>query len=131
MPKSTAEKNATMYVCPLLAGLRRGEAEHGDPPKVNLQGLIAQEGPRPTLTNAERQVMALMAQGLTNASIADELFVSTNTIKTHVRSIFHKLGVNCRSLAVTYSVAAGLIDITPIVDHLRKSPVGMVREQDG
>jgi DNA-binding CsgD family transcriptional regulator/tetratricopeptide (TPR) repeat protein len=48
------------------------------------------------LTPAERRVALLIADGHTNRSAADELFISTNTIATHVRSIFRKLDVKSR-----------------------------------
>jgi DNA-binding CsgD family transcriptional regulator len=45
------------------------------------------------LTDREREVLALMAQGLTNAALAKELFVSLKTIEGYVRSVFTKLGL--------------------------------------
>lgn len=44
-----------------------------------------------TLSNREREVLALMARGLTNAGLAEELFVSLKTVEGYVRSIFMKL----------------------------------------
>jgi LuxR family maltose regulon positive regulatory protein len=64
---------------------------------------------RPRLTRAEKTVMALLAEGKTNRAIARELFISVNTVKTHVRSIFQKLGVGTRSSAVRRALEAGLI----------------------
>ncbi len=46
-----------------------------------------------TLSDRERQVLQLMAQGLANQAISDRLYLSTKTIETHVRSIFIKLGL--------------------------------------
>lgn len=51
------------------------------------------------LTLREREVLALIALGLTNAEIGDELFVSTDTVKTHVRRLYRKLGVRNRTEA--------------------------------
>ncbi|MEV1206202.1 response regulator transcription factor [Microbispora rosea] len=45
------------------------------------------------LTDREREVLALMAQGLTNAALAKELFVSPKTVEGYVRSVFTKLGL--------------------------------------
>ena len=52
------------------------------------------------LSGRERQVLALMAQGLTNQQIADELYVTINTVKKHGLSIYTKLEVNSRAAAV-------------------------------
>jgi DNA-binding CsgD family transcriptional regulator len=49
------------------------------------------------LTETERRLAALVAQGLTNRQVASVLFVSENTVQTHVRHIFQKLGVRSRT----------------------------------
>lgn len=76
-------------------------------------------GPRPEvapakaafgLTRAEAAVLALLVQGLTNKAIAERLYVSVNTVKTHMRNIYRKLGVSSRAGAVKLTVeAAGLL----------------------
>jgi LuxR family maltose regulon positive regulatory protein len=48
------------------------------------------------LTIREREVVRLLAAGLSNRAIAEELVVSANTVKTQVRSIYGKLGVHDR-----------------------------------
>ena len=53
-------------------------------------------------------VLALIAEGLTNAEIADRLVVSAATVKTHVNHIFAKAGVRDRAQAVVYAYANGL-----------------------
>jgi NarL family two-component system response regulator LiaR len=62
-----------------------------------------------TLTRRERQVLALMAEGLTNAEIADRLVISLSTAKTHVSSIISKLEVSSRTEAATIAVRHRLI----------------------
>ncbi|HVR31660.1 MAG TPA: response regulator transcription factor [Acidimicrobiia bacterium] len=49
--------------------------------------------PLAELTDRELQVLALMAQGLTNAALAEELFVSVKTVEGYIRSVFTKLGL--------------------------------------
>ncbi|MBW3557056.1 MAG: response regulator transcription factor [Actinobacteria bacterium] len=49
--------------------------------------------PLAELTDRERQVLALMAQGLTNAALAQELFVSLKTVEGYIRNVFTKLGL--------------------------------------
>ena len=51
---------------------------------------------RPAFSHRERQVLSFVAQGLTNAQIADELFLSESTIKSHLSSAFAKFGVRSR-----------------------------------
>ena len=62
----------------------------------------------PTL--AELSVLRLLATDLTQREIGDELFLSMNTVKTHTRSIYAKLGVNSREAAVREATALGLIE---------------------
>jgi DNA-binding NarL/FixJ family response regulator len=52
------------------------------------------------LTGRESEVLAMLATGLPNRAIADALFVSENTVRTHLKAIFQKLGVTNRSQAV-------------------------------
>jgi NarL family two-component system response regulator LiaR len=60
------------------------------------------------LTARERQVLTLLAEGLTNAEIADHLVVSLSTVKTHVSSVISKLGASSRTEAATIAVRHGL-----------------------
>jgi DNA-binding NarL/FixJ family response regulator len=60
------------------------------------------------LTERELEVLRLMAQGSTNIEIADALFVSERTVKSHVGSIFTKLGARDRAAAIVLAFRSGL-----------------------
>lgn len=62
----------------------------------------------PTLTEREREVLALLAQGATNREISEELYLALDTIKTHVRKVFAKLGVANRTQAAIVARDHGL-----------------------
>lgn len=70
----------------------------------------AQEGIG-ALSRREREVLALVAEGLNNRAIAERLFISENTVKNHVRNIHEKLGVHTRMEAVVRAVREGLLKI--------------------
>jgi DNA-binding NarL/FixJ family response regulator len=61
------------------------------------------------LTNREREILALLADGLGNKQIAARLGISTNTVKTHLELLFEKLEVSSRAEAVATGVRRGLL----------------------
>ena len=62
------------------------------------------------LSDRESEVLALIAIGLTNAEIADELYLSIETVKTYVKRLYAKLGVHNRAQA---AIAASTHQLTP------------------
>jgi len=67
---------------------------------------------RPILSHREQQVLALVSNGLTNAEIAEQLFLAESTIKSHVASIFTKFGVRSRKEIAAASVDLGESSLT-------------------
>lgn len=60
------------------------------------------------LTQREEEVLELLTQGITYKGVANQLFISETTVKTHVNNIFQKLQVNDRTQAVLYAINHGL-----------------------
>lgn len=65
----------------------------------------------PRLTDRELQVLKLVAKGLSNKEIAQELFIAENTAKNHVRNILEKLHLHSRMEAVVYAMREKLLDV--------------------
>jgi DNA-binding NarL/FixJ family response regulator len=63
------------------------------------------------LTPRELEVLKLIAEGLSNKEIAQELTISEKTVKNHINNIFSKLHVNDRSQAVLYAIREGLVKV--------------------
>lgn len=64
-----------------------------------------------TLTPREREVLALLAEGLSNKRVARELGVTESTVKFHVQAIYSKLGVQSRAGAVSRGIQLGLVSV--------------------
>jgi DNA-binding CsgD family transcriptional regulator len=61
------------------------------------------------LSPREVEVLGLVAEGLTNAQIAQRLFLSPRTVQRHLNSIYHKLGVSSRAVATRFAMEHGLL----------------------
>ena len=66
-------------------------------------------GAAETLSSRELAVLGLIAQGLSNQEVAEQLFISLHTVKTHARRINGKLGVARRTQAVAKAKALGFL----------------------
>ncbi len=62
------------------------------------------ERERPRLSNREREIVALVAQGFKNKEIAERMFISEQTVKNHLHNIFDKLGVSDRLELALYAI---------------------------
>jgi DNA-binding NarL/FixJ family response regulator len=93
-------------VMAVAAGLTVREAPDGN--TLQTRALLPTQAP-PTLTAREVEILALLAEGLGNKTIAARLGISEHTVKTHVTSVFAKLGVSTRAEAVANAIRLGLI----------------------
>lgn len=90
----------------MLDAQNQALARHQVPPSGEIAlGPLA----RDVLSPREQDVMLLMAQGLSNQEVAERLVISLATVKTHVRHILQRLGVEDRSQAVIQALHRGLI----------------------
>jgi DNA-binding NarL/FixJ family response regulator len=62
------------------------------------------------LTDREREVLVELSKGLSNEELAETLFISENTVKTHVKRILAKVGARDRVQAVVMAYEGGLMD---------------------
>jgi DNA-binding NarL/FixJ family response regulator len=62
------------------------------------------------MTDREREVLVAIASGLSNEELAETLFISENTVKTHVKRVLTKLGARDRVQAVVMAYEGGLMD---------------------
>jgi len=96
-----------------IRAVRNGEAIFSPAMAQRLAGFFSQpQRPAPPafpeLSEREREVLALVGQGLSNSEIAARLFISGKTVRNHITNIFAKLGVSERSEAIARARAAGL-----------------------
>ncbi len=79
------------------------------PPEV--AALLAEHVSDEALTQREKDVLKHVAGGNRNRDIAEQLFISEDTVKVHVKHIMEKLGANDRTEAVTIALRRGIIDL--------------------
>jgi DNA-binding NarL/FixJ family response regulator len=91
----------------LLARVRSALRHSVVPPSNGSQGDPTAEA----LTTREREVLKLLARGLTQAEIAQELFISPKTVAGHIQRVLPKLGVHSRAQAVALAHEQGLVDV--------------------
>ena len=99
-------------ICDTVAAVARGETRLSP----EIQGELVRQiqmraiDERPVLTPREREVLALIAEGLSAPDIARRLHVSPATVKTHLQGLYEKLGVSDRAAAVAVAMRTGLLE---------------------
>lgn len=104
----------------LLAGIERGEAAMTRAMAARLMKNVADaRAATPEedhLTERELDVLQLVARGASNMQIAEELVISVNTVKSHLKNILSKLGMENRTQVAAYALEKGLV--RPMEDDL-------------
>jgi two-component system, NarL family, nitrate/nitrite response regulator NarL len=98
-------------MCALVANALSEQAKPSDRvvPAVPVVSAIDPTLPVPELTERELQVLTGMAAGKSNAQIGRDLYLSEDTIKTHARRLFNKIGARDRAHAVALGMRQGLV----------------------
>lgn len=74
------------------------------------------------LTDREAEVLALITQGMSNADVAELTYLSPNTIKSYIRSVYRKIGASSRTQAVLWGVQHGFQPDQRRIEHWRDGP---------
>jgi len=107
LPRTATADQIVAAVLAVAAGLTVREAADAVATLHTRAPLPTQS--HPILTGREAEILGLLAEGLGNKTIAARLGISEHTVKTHVTSVFAKLGVSTRAEAVANAIRLGLI----------------------
>jgi DNA-binding NarL/FixJ family response regulator len=89
------------------------------PPRVRSAPGLDWPGRREGLTDRESEILALITQGKANAEVAALTFLSPNTVKSYIRTIYRKIGAASRTQAVLWGVSHGFTPDHRRIDHWR------------
>ena len=106
-----------------LCAIHAGEVVVSDPPGRS-RPITGLDWPGRTegLSDRESEVLALITQGLSNADVARLTYLSPNTVKSYIRSIYRKIGVASRTQAVLWGISNGFAPDRHRIDHWRGGP---------
>jgi DNA-binding NarL/FixJ family response regulator len=79
-------------------------------------------GRREGITDRESEILALITQGMSNAEVAKFTYLSPNTVKSYIRNVYRKIGVDSRTQAVLWGVEHGFTPDHHRIDHWRGGP---------
>jgi DNA-binding NarL/FixJ family response regulator len=106
-----------------LEAVHAGQVVINDPPRRPRPTLgLDWPGRHEGLTDREAEILALITQGKNNAEVADTTFLSPNTVKSYIRTIYRKIGAASRTQAVLWGVKNGFSPDHNRIDHWRGGP---------
>ncbi len=109
LPRTATGEQISAAVAAAAAGLTVVSSDAAVPGPAQRPALVAAAPPVQPLTPREIEVLGMLAEGSGNKAIAARLGISEHTVKTHVGSIFGKLGVSNRAEAVASAARLGLL----------------------
>lgn len=106
-----------------LEAVHAGEKVFTDsPPRARSSPGLDWPGRRYGITDREAEILALITQGRSNAEVARLTYLSPNTVKSYIRSVYRKIGVESRTQAVLWGVEHGFSPDHHRIDHWRGGP---------
>jgi DNA-binding NarL/FixJ family response regulator len=106
-----------------LESVHAGEVVISDPPpRARTAPGLDWPGRGEGLTDREAEILALITQGMSNADVARLTYLSPNTVKSYIRTIYRKIDVNSRTQAVLWGVDHGFTPDHHRIDHWRGGP---------
>jgi DNA-binding NarL/FixJ family response regulator len=106
-----------------LEAVHAGQVVISDPPRPNRPAAgLDWPGRGEGLTDREAEILALITQGKSNADVARVTYLSPNTIKSYIRSLYRKIGAASRTQAVLWGVQHGFTPDHDRIDHWRGGP---------
>ncbi len=106
-----------------LEAVHAGEVVVSDPPpRARSASGLDWPGRSEGLTDREAEILALITQGKSNKEVAELTFLSANTIKSYIRTLYRKIGATSRSQAVLWGVKHGFIPDHNRIENWRQTP---------
>jgi two-component system nitrate/nitrite response regulator NarL len=108
-----SKESSRQEVCEAIVSIARGGTAFAAEAQAGLAEQIQERersGGPPQLTAREQEVLALVSQGLSAPDIGKHIHLSTTTVKSHLHSLYEKLGVSDRAAAVAEAMRRGMLD---------------------
>jgi DNA-binding NarL/FixJ family response regulator len=106
-----------------LEAIHAGEVVVSEPPRRTSSAMgLDWPGRKEGITDREAEVLALITQGKNNAEVATLTYLSPNTVKSYIRSIYRKIDASSRTQAVLWGVRHGFTPDHHRIDHWRGGP---------
>lgn len=107
-----SKESSRERICDAVAAVARGETVLSSEVQAGLASeiQIRERDERPALTPREHEILVLTANGHSAPDVGKKLHLSQSTVKTHLKSLYEKLGVNDRAAAVAEAMRRGLLE---------------------